>query len=185
MFLCARHSRCSASSRFKKRFNVYFLSHYTHLFNHPLDRLDRATVIPVQLMSHQLTLQQSVTAGSLSGLVSGFTLQPFEVLRTKSIGLKGASSLDIARTITATQGLAGFWRGTTASLWRQVPGIALFYTIIESSPSSTRSERLQTGFIARTTATTLLLPLVVIKRTKRINHENALCCHASHNNLIS
>ena len=114
-------------------------------------------------MSRQLTLQQSVTAGSLSGLVSGFTLQPFEVLRTKSIGLKGASSLDIARTITATQGLAGFWRGTTASLWRQVPGIALFYTIIESSPSSTRSERLQTGFIARTTATTLLLPLVVIK----------------------
>jgi len=115
-------------------------------------------------MSRQLTLQQSITAGSLSGLVSGFTLQPFEVLRTKSIGLKGnASALAIARTVTATQGVKGLWRGTTASLWRQVPGIAIFYTIIESSPSKTRAERLKTGFIARTTATTLLLPLVVIK----------------------
>jgi len=39
--------------------------------------------------SKQLSLNQSLIAGSLSGLVSGFVFQPLEVLRTQSIGLKG------------------------------------------------------------------------------------------------
>lgn len=114
-------------------------------------------------MNRKLTLDQSLLAGSLSGLVSGFAFQPFEVLRTRSIGMKGQSSLVLTREIYSKSGLPGFWRGTIASLSRQMPGIAMFYGIVEYSSPNTASERLITGMTARSIATAVFLPLVVVK----------------------
>lgn len=111
----------------------------------------------------RLSLNQSLVAGSLSGLVSGFVFQPLEVLRTQSIGLKGQSSMEISRRIHSNYGISGFWRGTIASLARQLPGIAMFYGIVEFAGPKTSTERLITGMAARSTATTIFLPLVVIK----------------------
>ena len=113
--------------------------------------------------SKRLSLNQSLLAGSLSGLVSGFVFQPLEVLRTQSIGLKGQSSLEISRQIISKHGIPGFWRGTVASLARQMPGIAMFYGIVEFSSPKTPTQRLVTGMTARSIATTIFLPLVVIK----------------------
>lgn len=110
-----------------------------------------------------LELHQSLIAGSLSGLVSGFTFQPLEVLRTRSIGTKGISSTVIANDLYANHGISSFWRGTAASLARQIPGIALFYCMIEALNPKTSGERLMAGTVARSTATTIFLPLVVIK----------------------
>ena len=60
-------------------------------------------------------------------------------------------------------GIPGFWRGTVASLYRQVPGIAMFYGILEVIQPKTWSDRIIAGCVARSTATTIFLPLVVIK----------------------
>lgn len=113
--------------------------------------------------SKRLSLNQSLLAGSLSGLVSGLVFQPLEVLRTQSIGLKGQSSFEISRQIISKYGIPGFWRGTVASLARQMPGIAMFYGIVEFSSPKTPSQRLITGMSARSIATMIFLPLVVIK----------------------
>jgi len=75
----------------------------------------------------------------------------------------GKSSISIAREIMKTSGIPGFWRGTVASLYRQVPGIAMFYGVLEKIQPKTNSERIAAGCIARSTATTIFLPLVVIK----------------------
>ena len=63
----------------------------------------------------------------------------------------------------ANHGISSFWRGTAASLARQIPGIALFYCMIEALNPKTSGERLMAGTVARSTATTIFLPLVVIK----------------------
>ena len=68
-------------------------------------------------------------------------------------GVKGKGIIDYSNFVIAPK----------LDPFAKVPGIALFYTIIEASQAKTRTERFQAGFIARTTATTLLLPLVVIK----------------------
>ena len=73
------------------------------------------------------------------------------------------SSLEISRQIISKHGIPGFWRGTVASLARQMPGIAMFYGIVEYSSPKTPSQRLATGMAARSIATTIFLPLVVIK----------------------
>ena len=71
--------------------------------------------------------------------------------------------MEISRQIISKHGIPGFWRGTVASLARQMPGIAMFYGIVEYSSPKTPSQRLATGMAARSIATTIFLPLVVIK----------------------
>jgi solute carrier family 25 protein 38 len=44
-----------------------------------------------------------------------------------------------------------------------VPGIAWFYAVIEKMSPKTSADRIAAGFIARSSATTVFLPLVVIK----------------------
>ena len=61
----------------------------------------------------------------------------------------GKSSISIARDIMKTSGIPGFWRGTVASLNRQVPGIAMFYGVLEKIQPKTNSERIAAGCIAR------------------------------------
>lgn len=55
-------------------------------------------------MERKLTFQQSLVAGGAAGFVSGFAFQPFEVLRTRSIGLMGVSSIKIAKDIFKSDG---------------------------------------------------------------------------------
>ena len=52
----------------------------------------------------KLSFQQSIIAGGAAGFVSGFAFQPFEVLRTRSIGLMGVSSTKIAKDIIRNDG---------------------------------------------------------------------------------
>ena len=50
-----------------------------------------------------------------------------------------------------------------ASLYRQVPGIAMFYGMLEIINPQTWQERMAAGCFARSTATIVFLPMVVIK----------------------
>ncbi|KII96077.1 hypothetical protein PLICRDRAFT_98507 [Plicaturopsis crispa FD-325 SS-3] len=91
---------------------------------------------------------QHLLSGALSGLTSTLCLQPFDLLKTRvqqgDGTLKPRNTAFIVRTtreIIAANGLAGLWRGTTATLARNVPGVALYMTsltqlrmIMASSP---------------------------------------------------
>ncbi|KAJ7087315.1 solute carrier family 25 member 38 [Mycena belliarum] len=74
-------------------------------------------------------------SGALSGLASTLCLQPFDLLKTRL--QQGDGTLTTRNTTTllrttqqilASQGLAGLWRGTNATLARNVPGVALYMT---------------------------------------------------------
>ncbi|KAI0772553.1 solute carrier family 25 member 38 [Trametes elegans] len=86
-------------------------------------------------------VSQHLLSGALSGFASTIILQPFDLLKTriqqpdhlnklKHAPLHPQSTL-IFRTasdIVKSKGVLGLWRGTTATLLRNVPGVALYFT---------------------------------------------------------
>ncbi|KAH8115791.1 mitochondrial carrier domain-containing protein [Phellopilus nigrolimitatus] len=78
---------------------------------------------------------QHLLSGGLSGLASTVFLQPFDLLKTRLQQRDGhvdirqrASVLGVARNVITADGVAGLWRGTVPSLFRNVPGVALYMT---------------------------------------------------------
>ncbi|KAK2462272.1 hypothetical protein APHAL10511_005578 [Amanita phalloides] len=76
---------------------------------------------------------QQLVSGSLSGLATTMFLQPLDLLKTRLQQGNGSQITRHAITLTTkdiflTGGLLGLWRGTEASLIRNVPGIALYMT---------------------------------------------------------
>ncbi|THV00541.1 solute carrier family 25 member 38 [Dendrothele bispora CBS 962.96] len=88
-----------------------------------------------------------MTSGAVSGLAATLVLQPFDLVKTRiqQGGIhptSGAFStvppalytqptvLQTARDIIYENGVKGLWRGTSASLIRNVPGMALYLTTV-------------------------------------------------------
>ncbi|KAL0575367.1 hypothetical protein V5O48_006618, partial [Marasmius crinis-equi] len=76
---------------------------------------------------------QQLTSGAASGFASTIALQPFDLLKTRlqqgdSLEHQRPSIYRTARGIVQTNGLRGLWRGTSPSLVRNVPGVALYMT---------------------------------------------------------
>jgi len=78
---------------------------------------------------------QHLLSGALSGFTSSILLQPFDLIKTRiqqgdatlSKGHGGAIR-STARSIVSSSGVLGLWRGTSATLIRNIPGIALYMT---------------------------------------------------------
>ncbi|KAJ7896020.1 solute carrier family 25 member 38 [Mycena olivaceomarginata] len=78
---------------------------------------------------------QQLFSGALSGFASTICLQPFDLLKTRlqqgdgTVTTRNTSALlRTTQQIVASQGLIGLWRGTSATLARNVPGVALYMT---------------------------------------------------------
>ncbi|KAF5371954.1 hypothetical protein D9615_008068 [Tricholomella constricta] len=78
---------------------------------------------------------QQMFSGALSGLATTVCLQPFDLLKTrmqqgdgKLNAQRNTLIIGTARDIIKQNGILGLWRGTTASLMRNVPGVALYMT---------------------------------------------------------
>ncbi|KAL8828822.1 MAG: hypothetical protein Q9170_006436 [Blastenia crenularia] len=48
--------------------------------------------------------------GAVAGIVTTYATQPFDVVKTRSQGAKGASTVDAFRSVLADDGVKGFWR---------------------------------------------------------------------------
>ncbi|KAI0084184.1 solute carrier family 25 member 38 [Irpex rosettiformis] len=81
-------------------------------------------------------VSQQLISGALSGFASGICLQPFDLLKTRmqqgdgsAVPAKhGQRILHVTREVIRTNGFSGLWRGTTATLLRNVPGVAMYFT---------------------------------------------------------
>ncbi|KAG8707759.1 hypothetical protein FRC09_001631 [Ceratobasidium sp. 395] len=79
---------------------------------------------------------QHLVSGALSGLCSSLALQPLDLLKTRlqrgGAG-KGASGIvAIARNVVAQNGVLGLWRGTSPTVARSVPGVAIYFYALQS-----------------------------------------------------
>ncbi|KAJ7283271.1 solute carrier family 25 member 38 [Mycena rebaudengoi] len=80
-------------------------------------------------------VRQQLFSGALSGFSSTVCLQPFDLLKTRlqqgdgSVKTRNTLTLlQTTREIVSSQGVIGLWRGTSATLARNVPGVALYMT---------------------------------------------------------
>ncbi|KAI0786518.1 solute carrier family 25 member 38 [Abortiporus biennis] len=81
-------------------------------------------------------VSQHLFSGAVSGFTSGVCLQPFDLLKTRmqqGNGVTGEQKhlmtiVGTARQIIQTQGVLGLWRGTTPTILRNVPGVAMYFT---------------------------------------------------------
>ncbi|KAF9782124.1 solute carrier family 25 member 38 [Thelephora terrestris] len=73
-------------------------------------------------------------SGASSGFAATLILQPFDLLKTRlqkdDTFRSRASVVRVARGIVASDGFKGLWSGSTASLIRNVPGIAMYMTAL-------------------------------------------------------
>ncbi|RDB15461.1 Solute carrier family 25 member 38 [Hypsizygus marmoreus] len=87
------------------------------------------------LLERMSNVGQQLLSGALSGFATTVCLQPFDLLKTRMQQGDGTPHMrrnalifSTAREVVAQNGLAGLWRGTAASLIRNVPGVALYMT---------------------------------------------------------
>ncbi|KAL4082149.1 mitochondrial carrier domain-containing protein [Scleroderma yunnanense] len=78
---------------------------------------------------------QHLFSGALSGFAGAVLLQPLDLLKTRiqqGDGAPGSRNTTViwntSQDIVRKDGIKGLWRGTTATLMRNVPGVALYMT---------------------------------------------------------
>lgn len=78
----------------------------------------------------QTTLTNFVN-GSIAGIVTTLTTQPFDTIKTRCQSARGASTVEAFRSVIADYGIKGFWKGTTMRLGRTVLSGGILFTSYE------------------------------------------------------
>eukprot|EP00122_Pirum_gemmata_P010030 Pgem_evm1s9266 len=120
----------------------------------------------------------NVAAGGTSSFFASITLQPLDVLKTRIQNSK--TSLRMIPTVSSLlqkEGASGLWRGVTPSIYRTVPGVAGYFTLLNctkakilgcdvsaaSKQSLSPGLSFMTALACRSIVATTLLPFTVIK----------------------
>lgn len=141
-------------------------------------------------------------AGATSGFCSTIVLQPLDLVKTRvqqsCDGVNGSprGAIAISRQVVSHDGLLGLWRGTTPTLYRNVPGVAMYFYALQvlrqemakvpgfathsSDPTSSASGsalpklssqgNLVSGATARVSVGLILNPFTVVKARFESDH---------------
>jgi solute carrier family 25 citrate transporter 1 len=71
--------------------------------------------------------------GSVAGVITTLSTQPFDVIKTRSQSAKGTSTLEAVKSVLLDYGIRGFWKGTTMRLGRTVFSGGILFTSYEAA----------------------------------------------------
>ncbi|EUC30904.1 hypothetical protein COCVIDRAFT_40709 [Bipolaris victoriae FI3] len=71
--------------------------------------------------------------GSVAGVVTTLSTQPFDVIKTRSQSAKGTSTAEAVKSVLLDYGVRGFWKGTTMRLGRTVFSGGILFTSYEAA----------------------------------------------------
>ncbi|KAG9317054.1 solute carrier family 25 member 38 [Chiua virens] len=86
------------------------------------------------MTTSNVVVSQQLFFGAVSGFTSAILLQPMDLLKTRvqqgdtAPGSRTTFVWRTAKDIVKQDGIVGLWRGTSASLARNIPGVALYFT---------------------------------------------------------
>uniref|UniRef100_A0A7E4VJI5 Mitochondrial glycine transporter n=1 Tax=Panagrellus redivivus TaxID=6233 RepID=A0A7E4VJI5_PANRE len=118
------------------------------------------------------SVQRSIAFGTVSGLTTSVLLQPLDRLKTlaqQQNKTNGHVTVDVLiRRVWQEHGLLGYWKGLTPTLWRVVPGVSVYFGLIEASrvfviEPQHAWEHFIVGTGARSCAAVILHPTTLIK----------------------
>lgn len=78
----------------------------------------------------QTTLLNFVN-GSIAGIVTTLTTQPFDTIKTRCQSARGATTVEAFQSVISDYGVKGFWKGTTMRLGRTVFSGGILFTAYE------------------------------------------------------
>lgn len=73
--------------------------------------------------------------GALAGVITVYATQPFDTIKTRAQGAKGATTIEAARGIWRDGGFKGFWNGSTMRLGRLILSGGIVFTAYENVAS--------------------------------------------------
>ncbi|OAL07315.1 mitochondrial carrier [Phaeosphaeriaceae sp. SRC1lsM3a] len=71
--------------------------------------------------------------GSVAGIVTTLTTQPFDVIKTRSQSAAGASTAEAIKSVFLDYGIRGMWKGTTMRLGRTIFSGGILFTSYEAA----------------------------------------------------
>jgi solute carrier family 25 citrate transporter 1 len=71
--------------------------------------------------------------GSVAGVVTTLSTQPFDVIKTRSQSARGTSTAEAVKSVLLDYGIRGFWKGTTMRLGRTVFSGGILFTSYEAA----------------------------------------------------
>uniref|UniRef100_A0A0N5AIF3 Mitochondrial glycine transporter n=1 Tax=Syphacia muris TaxID=451379 RepID=A0A0N5AIF3_9BILA len=126
-------------------------------------------------LSHNSNMLNSVMTSATYGCISSFSsaliLQPLDRLKTisqQNVHSHASAYMNLKNVITK-YGVLDLWRGVVPTLFRVVPGVALYFGFLEACQYSTYFEKYPhfrnffVGFMCRSCTVALLMPATVIK----------------------
>jgi solute carrier family 25 (mitochondrial citrate transporter), member 1 len=70
--------------------------------------------------------------GSVAGIITVYATQPFDTIKTRAQGAKGATMVEAVKAIISDGGVRGFWSGSTMRLGRLVLSGGIVFTVYEN-----------------------------------------------------
>lgn len=125
-------------------------------------------------MTKKTSLPKAFLAGAFSGTCSTILFQPLDLVKTRiqTQAVTTAAGTDgmlyTFYTVVRTDHVAGLWRGLVPSIYRCVPGVAMYFCSLHGLSSLTNEnptplQSIALGATARTLAGISMLPMTVIK----------------------
>lgn len=97
-------------------------------------RMGSYNVLRETMKSNNLPLNSFTTfgIGSIAGIITVYSTQPFDTVKTRVQSANGSGMGDAVKSILREQGISGFWRGSTMRLGRLVFSGGIVFTVYEA-----------------------------------------------------
>jgi solute carrier family 25 (mitochondrial citrate transporter), member 1 len=87
-----------------------------------------------QLKSHGIaqTTISTFSIGAVAGVITVYATQPFDTIKTMSQTVSGSGSWAAVNHLVRTEGIRGFWKGSTMRLGRLIFSGGIVFTVYEN-----------------------------------------------------
>lgn len=103
-------------------------------------RMGSYNVLKEAIVTHTMlnsTNNPAVTfaTGAVAGVITVYATQPFDTIKTRAQGAKGATTIEAAKDVWRNTGVKGFWSGSTMRLGRLILSGGIVFTAYENVAS--------------------------------------------------
>ncbi|KAL4920915.1 mitochondrial carrier domain-containing protein [Aspergillus aurantiobrunneus] len=81
--------------------------------------------------------------GATAGVITVYMTQPFDTIKTRAQGAKGASTIEALRDVLKDGGVRAFWRGSSMRLGRLILSGGIVFTVYENVAALLMSSRMR------------------------------------------
>lgn len=96
-------------------------------------RMGTYNILKETTKSHGIkpSLITTFATGALAGLVTVYATQPFDTIKTRAQGVRGAGIVEAVQSVIRDHGIRGFWKGSSMRLGRLLLSGGIVFSVYE------------------------------------------------------